>query len=156
MKSITQSTSLTILLADDDKDDCFFFKKALKELPFVPKLSIASDGERLMTYLAENSDKLPDVLFLDINMPRKNGIECLTEIKLNSKLKDIPVIIYSTSAHDDIADMLYEKGAHYYLQKCDYLDLTKNIQGILDRIIKFPERPARDKFVFNSKDYNLN
>ncbi|MGZ3902669.1 MAG: response regulator, partial [Bacteroidia bacterium] len=97
--------TINILLADDDKDDRYFFEKALKTLSIKAQLTISEDGEKLMAYLLKHSEKLPDVLFLDLNMPRKNGAECLTEIKLHEKLKKLPVIIYSTSLHDDVADI---------------------------------------------------
>ena len=70
-----------ILLADDDTDDCIFFKEALDELLLPTKLMTVHDGEQLMHLLANESTELPDVLFLDLNMPRKNGFECLEEIK---------------------------------------------------------------------------
>jgi CheY-like chemotaxis protein len=141
---------LNLVLADDDKDDRFFFEKILKELPIQTRLSTVDDGEKLMQYLAENHKKLPDVLFLDLNMPRKNGSECLEQIKADKRLKDLPVIIYSTSLHDDVADLLYEKGAHYYIQKADIIELKKVVHYALRLILekKF-ERPGRDKFIIN-------
>ncbi len=78
------SKQLHILLADDDIDDCNFFDKALQALPISSNLTTVRDGERLMKYLGENSKQLPNVLFLDINMPRKSGFECLSEIKENT------------------------------------------------------------------------
>ncbi len=150
MKQSELLVDFNILLADDDKDDCFFFKKALKELAFVSHLTIITDGAKLISYLSNKKDKLPDVIFLDINMPRKNGIECLTEIKQNDKLKHIPIIIYSTSIYDAVAASLYEKGAHYYLQKCDYSDLIDNISGILSLLKKYQQRPPKDKFVYKN------
>ena len=78
---------LQILLADDDKDDRFLFREALSELPLFTNLETVHDGEQLMNYLNEHSDSLPHVLFLDLNMPRINGFECLSEIKHDEKLK---------------------------------------------------------------------
>jgi len=65
---------MKILLADDDIDDCFFFEKALEELQLSTHLTIVHDGQQLMNYLSENSKNLPDVLFLDLNMPRKKWV----------------------------------------------------------------------------------
>ena len=73
---------MNVLLADDDIDDQNFFKKALEVVPLNTNLTIVADGEELMTYLFENSERLPHVLFLDINMPRKNGFEKYTYIIL--------------------------------------------------------------------------
>lgn len=68
-----------ILLADDDLDDCRFFREALEELPFSTSEKIVTNGEDLMQLLTDKDEKLPDVLFLDLNMPRKNGFQCLGE-----------------------------------------------------------------------------
>ena len=96
MNSEQLYTPLNILLAEDDTDDRFFFDKALSELPIATQLTTVHDGEQLMKYLSENLEQLPDVLFLDINMPRKNGYECMSEIKENKLLKDIFVVMFST------------------------------------------------------------
>lgn len=119
---------LKIFLADDDPDDCLFFKEAIDSFPLSTTLTVVNDGEQLMEML--NSDKLkklPDVLFLDFNMPRKNGFECLTEIKKSSKLKSLPVAIFSTSFEVDIVDLLYEKGAHFYIRKPPQFPKLKQI-----------------------------
>src|ERR1035437_760874 len=97
MKPEQQHAPLSVLLTDDDADDCSFFDKALKEIPIVTHLTTVNDGEQLMKYLSENSEHLPDVLFLDINMPRKNGFECLHDIKENEKLKDLFVVMFTIS-----------------------------------------------------------
>ena len=108
---------LNILLADDDLDDCRFFKEALEALPLTTKLTTVNDGEELMTYLLENTDHLPHVLFLDINMPRKDGFECLTEIKHHDKLKDLPVVMFSTTNAQDKISILFKTGADVYIRK---------------------------------------
>ena len=108
---------LNILLADDDIDDCQFFKEALEALPLTTQLKTVHDGEQLMNYLEENAEHLPHVLFLDINMPRKNGFECLSEIKHNDKLKDLPVVMFSTSNPKDSIEILFKTGADVYIRK---------------------------------------
>jgi CheY-like chemotaxis protein len=141
---------IKLMLADDDKDDRFFFQKVLSELSIPTLLEVSEDGEKLMGFLSKNYKNLPDILFLDLNMPRKNGSECLEEIKSSARLKILPVIIYSTSLHDDVADPLYEKGAHYYVRKTDIRELKKILQHILTQIVeeKFI-RPKRGKFILN-------
>jgi CheY-like chemotaxis protein len=140
---------LHLLLADDDKDDCFFFKAALEELSVSAKLTTVNDGVRLMQLLSEKETLPPDVLFLDLNMPRKSGIECLSEIKTIDKLMNIPVIIYSTSLNMEVVDLLYQKGAHYYICKPGEYDKLKKV--ILEAVTLAAQnkltQPARDKFI---------
>jgi CheY-like chemotaxis protein len=152
MKSKRPKAPLNILLADDDTDDRYFFEKALSGLSIATELKTVPDGERLMNYLHENSAHLPDVLFLDNNMPRKNGSECLLEIKCNAKLKQIPVILCSTSLGADFANTLYQNGAHYYLHKCDFSELTQSIEMILNLLAANPAQPPRDKFMLRLQE----
>ena len=134
---------LNILLADDDVDDCLFFKKVVKELHPNSNLTILSDGEQLMSYLFENSNQLADVLFLDLNMPRKNGFECLTEIKGDNTLKDFPVVMFSTSYPRDknyeqnLINMLNKIGSFGFIRKhSDLKELKLEIQNVLMKITK--------------------
>lgn len=147
-----QNNPIKVLLADDDKDDRFFFERALKKISIANNLTSVADGEQLMDYLSTNSEHLPDVLFLDLNMPRKNGSECLSEIKGNVNLKRLPVIIYSTSLQDKTADELYENGAHYYLKKCDLPELKKYLQRVLTLLTENSNRPSKDKFVVSLQE----
>ena len=142
--------SLQVLLADDDPDDRDFFEIILRAFPSPTQLVMVEDGERLMSYLSKNSKNLPDVLFLDINMPKKNGSECLSEIKNNPKLKHLPVIMYTTSVHNDVADVLYSKGAHYFFRKTDMIEIKNVLHHVLSILIKNNfARPAREKFVLS-------
>ena len=143
MKAEIEHITLNILLADDDSDDCFFFEKVLQEISITTQLKIVRDGEELMKYLLENSEDLPDVLFLDLSMPRKTGFECLTEIKENDKLKDLRVIMLSTSFprdnkyEQDIIKMLYTLGAEDYIRKpSDYTKLKEVIHNALLKMIE--------------------
>lgn len=142
---------LNILLADDDTDDCLFFKKALEELSVNSELNIVNDGEQLMNYLDENSDNLPLVLFLDINMPRKNGLECLGEIRQNRKLKDLPVVIFSTSNSWDTINTLFRSGAHVFIHKpSDFSQLKQVIHHAIPLAAEkiFSNNPI--KYVLNA------
>jgi len=101
----------TILLVDDDRSERNLFKEALLEVnPDISYLS-AEDGKDALTLLASRLDNLPDVIFLDINMPGMNGWTCLIKIKDDERLKDIPVIMYSTSSHQRDVDIAMEYGA---------------------------------------------
>ena len=144
---------LHILLADDDEDDRYFFSKALEKLTIPTQLTTVVDGEKLMIFLTKKTEQPPDVLFLDINMPRKKGNECLMEIKNNKTLKDFPVIIYSTHLDNDLADEFYKMGAHYYMQKGEFSDLTKHLQYLLQLLIKKEfKRPTREAFIIHQQE----
>jgi len=148
---------MNILLADDDKDDCLLFKEALEELPQQTKLILVHDGEQLMQLLTKNSNEIFDVLFLDLNMPRKNGYTCLEEIKRNDKLKSLPVVIFSTSYDQSVANLLYNNGAQYYICKpADFSELKKIIQEAL--LLVFTNnnlQPSKDHFLLRSSRANL-
>lgn len=143
-----KAASFNLLLADDDTDDRMFFEEALEELPISTSLKMVNDGERLMELLTAKPEPFPDILFLDLNMPRKTGIECLTEIKRNENLKTLPVIIYSTSLDPEIVNMLYEQGAHRYIRKPG--EFTKLKKVILEALtITGPNlpKPSKENFV---------
>ena len=153
---LKQHAPLHILLADDDKDDCIFFKEALDEFLFPTQLTAVRDGEQLMQLLSNETNEIPHVLFLDLNMPRKSGSECLTEMKVNTRLKQIPVIIFTTSFHKKMADMLYENGAHYFIQKPSAFSQLKKVikhsltlisQNLPDEQADTISQPAKENFV---------
>lgn len=141
--------AINILLADDDLDDCFFFMEVLDELTLSANLTTVHDGVQLMELLSAKETPLPDALFLDLNMPRKSGCECLSEIKVIDKLTNIPVIIFSTSLDIDVVNLLYEKGAYYYIRKPGEFDKLKKI--IFEAVTRTSQnkltQPARDKFI---------
>ncbi len=144
------NTPIHILLADDDDDDRHFFKRVLEEIAISTLFSTVTDGEKLIEYLVKNSGNLPDLLFMDFNMPRKNGLQCMTEISGNPKLKHLPVIIYSTSLQEKNADLLYDLGAYYYVRKTDMEELKRYVNYILNMIVENKLiRPAREEFIVN-------
>jgi CheY-like chemotaxis protein len=142
---------LNILIADDDHDDRFLFDIALKEVSIPYKLSTVNNGKQLIDYLTTNVKKLPDVVVLDLNMPLKNGNDCVVEIKSKEDLKHLPIIIYSTSLQEEVVDILYQNGAHYYVQKTDISNLVPHLKYVLTKLYNDEfERPSRQKFVFSS------
>ena len=92
---------------------------------------------------------LPDILFLDINMPRKNGVECLLEIKQNSELNHLPVIMFSTSLQPDIVNHLYKNGAQLFIRKPNNFITLKNLIFNAINISKMANATQlpREKFV---------
>ena len=145
MTANQSSTHLNILLADDDMDDRFFFEKALKEIPIPTQLITVNNGEQLMEHLLENSNQLPDLLFLDLSMPRKTGFECLSEIKENIKLKELTVIMLTTSftrgfdLEDNLRNTLIRMGATDYIRKPDGLEELK--QAIQKAVLNLAIKP---------------
>jgi CheY-like chemotaxis protein len=145
------SEEIKILLADDDRDDCLFFKEALEELrlttQLITQLTMVHDGEQLMRLLKKTAG-LPHVLFLDLNMPRKNGFTCLQEIKSDDNLTHLPIIIYSTSFDKIVADRLYQNGAQYYICKpTDFSNLKKVIyMAVTLSTEKNHSQPPRENF----------
>jgi CheY-like chemotaxis protein len=133
MNTDQHNFSLKILLAEDSHYDRYFFSKVLKEIPIPTHITTVNDGTQLMDYLAENSEHLPDFLFLDLNMPGKNGFECLSEIKQDKKLCDFPVVIFTTSFRSDkdyeqsLMNMLLKIGAHDFISKTYDLEQLKEL-----------------------------
>jgi CheY-like chemotaxis protein len=111
------SPSLRILLIDDDIDDCMFFKDALSETGLNTTLQIATKCTNIMEVIGGELDKLPSLIFLDLNMPLMSGHECLEVIRGASYLNHVPVIIYSTSAIKQEVESTFNGGANLYLQK---------------------------------------
>lgn len=121
-----------VFLADDDATDCLLFKEALEELPIATSLTIVENGEKLIEELLKEGNELPDVLFLDLNMPRKNGFASLGLIKRNTFLQNLPVIIYSTASDVETVKKVYRDAAHYYITKpAEFSQLKKMIYEAL-------------------------
>lgn len=120
-------TTLHIMLADDDEDDRLFFKEAFEEVKINYRISAFNDGEQLMEHLYDTGNPLPDIIFLDLNMPRKSGIECLKEIRANERLKKISVAIYSTSSSEQDIEDTFVSGANVYIKKPNDFNMLKKI-----------------------------
>ena len=118
--------------ADDDEDDRLFFEDAFSELKLKSRVSTYEDGQELMDYLNSEDVLLPHILFLDLNMPRKSGLECLKEIKENPRFKDISIAIYSTSASDEDIERAFVEGANIYIKKpSDFKALKKVLSTVV-------------------------
>lgn len=121
-----------IILADDDEDDRMFFTDAFSELKMSTKVQTYNDGEELMQYLNSEEAHMPEILFLDLNMPKKNGMECLQEIKANKKFENIAIAIYSTSSTEEHIEETFVKGANIYIKKpSDFNSLKKVLSDVV-------------------------
>ena len=140
-----------IFIADDDADDCLFFKEALDELGVEAQLTIVNNGIELMTTLDETVTEppTPHVIFLDLNMPRKNGFECLDEIRHNHRFKAIPVVIFSTSENTETVDKTYNQGANHYIRKPGSHEALKKIIETVLKLDMWKQTPktSRSKFL---------
>ena len=146
-----QIKQLNILLVDDDADDRNFFKEALAALPLFTSLTTLNSGDQLMHFLSENIENLPDVLFLDINMPRKNGIECLYEIKNIKELKELPIVMFSTSNSRDKIGLVFKSGADVYIHKpSDFSELKQVILHALPIAVENTFSNGSLKYILNA------
>ena len=127
---MNETKKLNILLADDDEDDRMIFGDIVQQMELNITFNTVSDGEQLIQKLTDCRFPLPDLIFLDLNMPNKNGKECLKEIKTHPCLKHLHVIIYSTSAAEKDVRDAYEHGASLYIQK------PSNIKGLRKTLAK--------------------
>ena len=142
------SNITNIFLADDDEDDRFIFKEALKEIQVPTSLFTANDGEQLMVALNTLTGNLPDVLFLDLNMPRKNGFQCLREIRQSRKLRTLRTVIFSTSYEPEMIELLFKTGADHYIKKPTEFNELKNVIESVLKIVQTPNfRHSIERFV---------
>jgi DNA-binding response OmpR family regulator len=121
-----------IILADDDEDDRMFFTDAFDEIKINTKVQTCNDGVELMNYLNKDDNILPNILFLDLNMPMKNGMECLLEIKADKRFDDIVIAIYSTSSSEEHIEETFVNGANIYIKKPnDFNELKKVLSYVV-------------------------
>ncbi|MEO9892039.1 response regulator [Aurantibacter sp.] len=123
---------LNIALADDDMDDRMLFEEAIEEIEIKTKLSLYNNGQELMDALNLPNVILPNLIFLDLNMPVKNGMQCLKEIRMNPNLKGITIAIYSTSSSEKDIEETFVNGANIYLNKPNnFSKLRKSVERVL-------------------------
>lgn len=124
-----ENEPLHILLADDDENDRLIFTEAFAELEIKSVVDTVKDGMKLMERLRDRTIPLPDLLFLDLNMPRKDGLECLKEIRSDKKLKGISIAIYSTSGNKKDLEETFLNGANIYVIKPSSFSKLKTVLG---------------------------
>ncbi len=116
--------TLVILMADDDEDDILLTSKALQKGKLLNPLYTVRDGEELLDYLLHRGDYTdatraprPGVILLDLNMPRKDGREALKEIKAHVDLRDIPIVVFTTSKAEEDIYRTYQLGVNSFITK---------------------------------------
>ncbi len=135
-----------ILLADDDREDFMIFQDAANMTPHEITLTYAANWMDLWRVLMKN---LPDVLFLDLNMPVKDGFDCLKTIRENNRFDLLPIVIYSTSINKQDIDKAYEFGANFFIVKPN---TTEGLTNVLHCIVEMQnghldKKPMREDFV---------
>lgn len=137
-----------ILLVEDNEGDIMLTKEALEEGKIANEISVARDGKQAIDYLenhlANKNNKLPDLILLDINLPRKNGYEVLHYIKENETLKQIPVIILTTSSSERDVTLAYKNHANCFISKPveadQFLEVIASIENFWISIVKLPNK----------------
>jgi CheY-like chemotaxis protein len=141
--------SFIILMADDDEDDCLLVESAFRVIPIEHELRFVDDGRELLDYLSNEGDfadsekyPRPHLILLDLNMPRIDGRKALTTIKSNPDLRDIPVLILTTSREEQDIDMTRQAGAASFLAKPDlFEDLTSMLEKYCTAVLHDPDIP---------------
>jgi len=146
MNEQERTTPVEILLVEDNPGDVRLTQEALKESKVTNNLSVAEDGVEALAFLKREGQYAdaprPDLLLLDLNLPKKDGRELLEEIKADENLKRIPVVVLTTSkAEEDILRM-YDQHANCYITKPidfdQFIDVVKSIQDFWLTIVKLP------------------
>lgn len=140
---------VTILMADDDPDDCLLAREALAESRLANNLHFVSDGEELMDYMYQrgkfaepNSAPRPGFILLDLNMPRKDGREALKEIKADPNLCHIPIIVLTTSKANEDIYRSYAQGANSFITKpvtfASLVEVMRSLEKYWFEIVELP------------------
>ena len=144
-----QYQNIHIHMCDDDPDDRLLFQDALDEAGMLNQISFTEDGQDLIDFLSRQgkyadmtSEPLPDLILLDLNMPRKDGREALAEIKSSEKFRTIPVVILTTSKADEDIFRSYNLGANSFITKPvtfeKLVGLVRKMNDYWFRIVKLP------------------
>ena len=139
---------MEILLVEDDAGDIDLTKEALEESKLQVSLNVVRDGVEAIAYLRREGEYTqatrPDLILLDLNLPRLNGREVLQEIKNDDKLKAIPIVVLSTSdTHEDIRSS-YNLGANCYIKKTldmdKFIEIVRSIENFWFSIVQLPHQ----------------
>ncbi|PQJ09073.1 response regulator [Flavipsychrobacter stenotrophus] len=143
--------NFSILLADDDDDDRYIFESALNEINNRCSVAYVDDGEKLINFI-NNSNSVPDIIVLDINMPKINGLDCLKYIKNNKEYSFSRILMLSTSTNEHDVREAYNNGASLYIRKPQSYTELKNILAycISDDFIKSKEVHFSSFFIKDS------
>ncbi len=147
---MTKPNEIVILMADDDEDDILLTTKALKQSKLLNSLIAVRDGEELMDYLQRkgtysnpHDSPRPGLILLDLNMPKKDGREALREIKSDENLRDIPVVIFTTSKAEEDIYRSYKLGVNSFITKPvkfeELINVIASLGNYWFKIVKLPQ-----------------
>lgn len=123
--------ALEVLILDDDEDELIIFEDILSDFPYEIHCSYVSSAEEVFGFLKNN---IPDIIFLDVNMPKINGIECLSAIHRQDRLKSVPVVINSNGVNKNITNLAESLGAAACFKKTgDFVKMKQALLEILDK-----------------------
>lgn len=143
-----QQAIRSIILADDDKDDHDFFRSALQEIDPTRKLHVVIDGVELLALL---ENYVPDLIFLDLDMPCKNGLECLREIRTNPTLYNLPVVVFSSTSRPANIATAYEMGGNlFFIKPSNFHELVDAVRSILSMDWSDP-MAVKEKYLIENK-----
>ena len=142
-----------ILLVEDNEGDIFLVTEALEEGKIVNKISVIKDGKEAIDFLEKTgkyeSTSMPDLILLDVNLPKKNGHEVLEYIKAKENLKQIPVIMLTTSSSEKDILMSYKNHANCFITKPvdvdNFLKVVYSIENFWINIVALPANKSNDK-----------
>ena len=144
---MTPEQPVTILVADDDPDDRLLIADAFAEARLANNLAFVNDGEELLAYLQRRAPHAdaprPGVILLDLNMPKKDGREALAEMKSDPVLRNIPVVVLTTSKAEEDVLRTYDLGvAGFVVKPVSFEALVKLVQGLANYWFEIVELPA--------------
>ena len=136
--------NIHILLVEDNEGDIILTKKALQDAKLINKLSIVRNGEEALNFFENNSVDIPDLILLDINLPKMNGHEVLKNIKSNEKIKHIPIIMLTTSSSEKDIYSSYQNHANCYITKpVDINEFFKVVSALENFWISIVQLPGK-------------
>jgi CheY-like chemotaxis protein len=144
--------NIHILLVDDNLNEHFFFKHALAQVARPVRFDALEGGVELVEHFKDEQNPLPDILFLDINMPLKNGKECLSLLRADERFDIVPIVMYSTSDAQRDIDETYALGADLYVRKPNGMDALRSMISSVIFIYDKNElkRSAKENFLLTA------
>ncbi|TXT59108.1 MAG: Response regulator rcp1 [Promethearchaeota archaeon] len=152
-KNLENITCVEILLVEDNEADIDLTREALKEFKILNNLHVVKNGEDALQFIYQQGDysekPTPDLVLLDLNLPKKNGLEVLEDIKNHKDLRSIPVVILTTSSAEEDIVKSYKLQASCYIQKPidlnEFLKVVKTFGNFWFSIVKYPPNKQSDR-----------